>query len=309
MPIPSSKPGTKIAAARQELEAVLVKLAEARSSYARWEATAVRLRELGRRTLNPLEEQFGVYARQLIRVFDTAYGNGTLTEPERTSIAETICVLADRMLSTNDDSEIRQFYNRYSGSDYRADRARFLPVLREVGDLLLADTYPVSCSFDEEGDQAEAEELHAKLVGIILTLPQEQQAYLLEQANAGYINEDPIALRVLDIELDLTRRPGTARLGVRQISRKVEFIEDYLEDLEFDTVGIQFSLMVQLNLPGSPPFTESIAQHCVRLQKHLLEHQLENIACDVADFRDMAKLKAWLKEKQQNKDEAAPVQH
>eukprot|EP01032_Pedospumella_encystans_P031238 gene31238-35261_t len=41
MPIPSSKPGTKIAAARQELEAVLVKLAEARSSYARWEATAL----------------------------------------------------------------------------------------------------------------------------------------------------------------------------------------------------------------------------------------------------------------------------
>jgi hypothetical protein len=45
------------------------------------------------------------------------------------------------------------------------------------------------------------------------------------------------------------------------------------------------------------------------MQKHLLEHQLENIACDVADFRDIAKLKAWLKEKQRNAESTAPTHH
>ncbi|WP_377702422.1 hypothetical protein [Pseudoduganella sp. UC29_71] len=309
MPTPSTKRGAKLARAREEFESLLAKLAEARRTYARWEASAARLRELGRCTLDPLEQQFGVYARQLIQVFDQAYGHSTLNDPERVAIAETICTLADRMLSTSDDSEIQQYYDRYSGSEHGVDCNRFGPVLREIGDMLLADSYPVSCSWNEEEDQAQAEELHAKLVGVILTMPPQEQPALLEQADASYINADPIALRVLEIELDQGRRPGAAHLTRKQLEQSIEDIEAYLEDLEFNTVGIQFSLMVQLNLPGSTEITECIARQCVRMQQHLLEHQLENIACDVADFRDIAKLKAWLREKQQDPERAPPSHH
>ena len=309
MPTSSTKRRAKLASAREEFESLLAKLAEARRTYARWEASAARLRELGRCTLDPLEQQFGVYARQLIHVFDQAYSHSTLNDPERVAIAETICTLADRMLSTSDDSEIQQFYVRYSSSEYGVDRKRFGPVLREIGDMLLAETYPVSCSWNEEEEQAEAEELHAKLVGVILTRPPQEQPALLEQADAGYINGDPIALRVLEIELDQGRQPGAAHLARKQLEQNIEDIEAYLEGIEFNTVGIQFSLMVQLNLPGSTEITEYIARQCVRMQQHLLEHQLENIACDVADFRDIAKLKAWLKEKQQDPERVPPTHH
>lgn len=309
MPTRSTKPGAKLARARQEFESLFAKVAEARRTHARWEASAVRLRELGRRTIAPLEDQFAVYARQLIQVFDKAYGHSTLDEHGRAVIAETICTLACRILHTRDDSEIKQFYNRYSGSDYETDRWHFGTQLREIGGMLLDDTYPVACSMDEEAEQEQAEELHAKLVGIILTLPAEQQPALLEQANAGYVNSDALALLMLEIEMEQSRRAGVARFGIRQLQRKIEVIESYLSDLEFDTIGIQFSLMVQLNLPGTTQITEHIASQCVRMQKHALEYQLENIACDVADFRDIAKLKAWLKEKQQDSEHAAPVHH
>ncbi|MYN10072.1 hypothetical protein [Pseudoduganella aquatica] len=309
MPSPSTKPGAKLDRARQEFEILLAKLAEARRMHARWEASAVRLRELGRRTLEPLEEQFNVYARQLIKVFDQAYGHSTLNDSERVAIAESICTLANRMLNTSGDNEIQQFFDRYSSSEYGVNRMHFGPVLREIGDMLLADTYPMSLSWNEEEDQEQAEELHAKLVRVILTMPPEQQPALLEQADAGYINGDPVALRVLEIEMEQGRRPGSAHLGRKQIEQSIEALEDYLIDVEFDTVGIQFSLMVKLNLPATTQLTEYVARQCVRMQKHLLEHQLENIACDVADFRDIAKLKAWLKEKQRNTESAAPTHH
>lgn len=309
MPTPRTKPGAKLARARQEYESLLAKVAEARANHARWEASAVRLRDLGRRVLDPLEEQFNVYARQLIKIFDQAYGHTTLNDPERTAIAESICTLASRMLHSTDDSDIKHFYKRYSGSDYDSDRSRFGTELREIGDMLLADTYPVRCSWDPEAEQEQAEELHARLVGIILTLPAEQQPALLEQANAGYVNADALALQMLEIELDQVRQPGTGHLRIRQLEKRIEIIEDYLGDLEFDTIGIQFSLMVQLNLPGTPGLTEHIARNCVHLQKHALEYQVENIACDVADFRDIAKLKAWIREKHQNTGDAPPVHH
>lgn len=309
MSSPSTKPAPKLARSRQKFEILLVKLAEARRAYARWEASAARLRELGRRTLDPLAEQFNVYARQLIRVFDQAYGNSTLNNSERASIAESICILADRVLSTSEDNEIQQFYDRYISSEYGVDRTQFGPVLREIGDMLLADTYPVSLSWREEEDQEEAEELHARLVRTILTMPPEQQPALLEQADAGYINSDPVALRLLEIEMGQARRPGSAHLGRKQLEQNIEVVEDYLIDVEFDTVGIQFSLMVKLNLPATTQLTEYIARQCVRMQKHLLEHQLENIACDAADLRDIAKLKAWLKEKRRNAESATPTHH
>jgi hypothetical protein len=305
----SRTPGAKLARARQEFESLLVKVADARNTHARWEASAARLRDLGRRVLDPLEAQFNVYARQLIQVFDQAYGHSALNDPDRTAIAESICTLASRMLNSSDDSDIKQFYDRYSGSSYDADRKRFGVQLREIGDMLLADTYPAACKLDEEAEQEQAEELHAKLVGHILTLPAGQQAARLEQANAGYVNGDALALQMLEIELEQLRQPGAAHLRIRQLERKIDVIEDYLADLEFDTVGIQFSLMVRLNLPGTSELTEHIARHCVRLQKHALEYQLENIACDVADFRDITKLKAWLKEKQQQGEPATPVHH
>jgi hypothetical protein len=309
MPTSSRKPGAKLARARLEFESLLAKVAEARSAHARWEASAARLRELGRRVLDPLEAQFNVYARQLIQVFDQAYGHTALNDPDRTAIADSICTLASRMLNSGEDSDIKQFYDRYSGSNYDDDRKRFGVQLREIGDMLLADTYPTVCKCDEEAEQEQAEELHAKLVGHILTLPSGQQPALLEQANAGYVNGDALALQMLEIELEQLRRPGAAHLRIRQLEWKIHVIEDYLADLEFDTVGIQFSLMVRLNLPGTSELTEHIARQCVRLQKHALEYQLESIACDVADFRDIGKLKAWLKEKQQHGEQAAPPYH
>jgi hypothetical protein len=309
MPTPRTKPGAKLDRARQEFDSLLAQVAEARATHARWEASAERLRELGRRVLDSLEEQFNVYARQLIQVFDQAYAHTTLNDPERSAIAESICTLANRVLTWADDSDIKHVYNRYSGSDYESDRSRFGTQLREIGDMLLADTYPERCAWDPEAEQEQAEELHAKLVGIILTLPAGQQPALLEQANAGYVNGDALTLQMLEIELDQIRRPGAGHLRIRQLEKRIDLMGAYLDELEFATMGIQFSLMVRLNLPGTPELTEHIARHCVHLQKHALEYQLENIACDVADFRDIAKLKAWIKEKQQHTGQAAPVHH
>lgn len=309
MPTSPKKNGANLSRARQQFELLLAKVAQARRAHADWAASARRLRELGRRELDPILEQFNIYARQLIEVFDRSYSHSALNEAERVALAHSICVLADRILSRGDDGEVSQLYSRYHGSDYDKRRSRFGPPVFELGDMLLCDTYPVACSWDEEAEQEEAEELHAKLVGLILTLPAEQQEALLEQANAGYVDADPVTLRMLEVELEQLLRPGAARFGVKKIERQINVIEDYLIDIEFDTVGIQFSLMLELNLPRSAQLTELLARQCVRLQKHALEQQLEDIVCDLADFRDISKLKSWIRETQQHAEQGMPVHH
>jgi hypothetical protein len=298
MPNATAAPNAAALRGRKQIQSLLEELHAARAEYAAWELTAAKLRKLANDEVRPLALQFSVHTRQLILVFDQGYGHAALHEAERAVIAETICLLADGFLRTNDDPEIKLLYNRYSGGDYDGERAKHKADLRKMIEGENSKPTAAERNAQQLAAQKQVSVLRGKLLPMIDSLPSEQQSALREQADAAYVNSDTLSLQVLEIELEQRGGIGGDTLGSGRIRRYKQILQDYLDDLEFDTVAIQFSLIMHLGLPGMEPLTQhSGRQHLLR-QKSIFEDQLGNIACDVVDLRDVSKLKAWVKQRQ-----------
>lgn len=298
MPNATAAPNAAALRGRQQFQSLLDELHTTRAEYAAWELTAAKLRRLANEEVRPLARQFSVHTRQLILVFDQGYGHAALHEAERAVIAETICLLADGFLRTNVDPEIKVLYNRYSGGNYDAERAKHEADLRRMVED--NECKPTAAKLDAQqlAAQQQVSVLRGKLLTIIDSLPYEQRTARREQADAAYVNNDTLSLQVLEIELEQGGGTGGGTLGSGRIRRYRQILQDYLEELEFDTVAIQFSLIMHLGLPGMEPLTQqSGRQHLLR-QRSIFEDQLGNIACDVVDLRDVTKLKAWVKARQ-----------
>ena len=308
MPKPSAKPKADLAQTRQQFAALLAKLPVARADYAAWEATAARLRNLAETKLGPLSRQFSTYTRELIMVFEENHSHPSLSPAERAMVSDSICLLADSYLHKYNDSEIKQLYQRHSGRDYDEMRAELNASMEQMlAEAADGQPHPGLPPETERVLQKAANAMRAKLTAAIRTLPPTQQLDLLSQADVACVNQDVLALMTLEIELAQLQQPGAAHLNSKRLQHHIMVLEDYLADLEFDTVGIQFSLIVQLSLPGAGQLTEHIGRQSLHQQQLFLARQMENIACDVVDLRDIAELKVWLKEKQEYAERQAPV--
>lgn len=308
MPKNRAKPKFDPAQARQQFESLLAKLPAARTEYVNWEAIAARLRHLAETKLAPLSEQFSAYTRELILVFEENHSHPSLTQAERTMIANAICLLADGYLHQHNDSDIQQLYQRHSGrthDEMRAERPAAMDKM--LAEAFGGQSHPDLSPETEQVLQQATKAMRTKLVTFIRTLPAEQQPDLLAQADVACVNQDVLALMTLEIELAQLQQPGAAHLGKKQLQHDITVLDDYLADLEFDTVGIQFSLIVQLSLPGAGQLTEQIGHQSLRQQQRFMEQQMERIACDVVDLRDIAALKAWLKVKLRHSQRQPPV--
>ncbi|SFV13640.1 hypothetical protein [Pseudoduganella namucuonensis] len=302
MSTPSVKSKAGAARGRQHFLSLLDKLHAARADYAAWEKSAATLRELAATRLGPLSEQFGVYTRQLIMVLDRSHSHRALSEAERKLVAESICMLADGVLRQDEDPEVKQLYNRYSGGDFDREMAQQEERIKKM----IRDAHagaPEPAGEAELARRKEVAALHGKLRAALRALPPSERVdLLLEQADVFYIDDYLEGLQLTEIELEQLSQPGVDYLSEQRLRICNAAIEDYLDDLEFDTVGIQFSLIMQLGLPGREPLTEEAGRHCLRQQQALIQNQLDNIACDVVDFLDINKLKVWLREKQEYKE-------
>lgn len=309
MSTPSVKSKAGPARSRQHFLSLLEKLHTARADYAAWEKSAATLRELARTRLGPLSEQFGIYTRQLIMVLDRSHGHRALSEAERKMVAESICMLADGVLRQERDPELKRLYNRYSGSDFDSEMAQQEDRIKKmIRDAQAGAPQPSGKA--ELARRKEAAALHGKLRAALRAQPPSERVdLLLEQADAFYIDDYLEGLQLTEIEVEQLSQPGVDYLSEQRLRVCNRAIEDYLDDLEFDTVGMQFSLIIQLGLPGREPLTEELGRHCLLRQQAMIQAQLENIACDVADFVDIDKLKAWLKEKRDHDEQRLAVHH
>lgn len=319
-----ARPNAKLIRARKHFDGLLAKVRTRRREYGNWVATAATLREMARTTLDPMSGQFGVYIRQLILVLHQAHGHPALDDSERATLSGFICELAEDVLRQDDDGEFEQIYNLHSGSDYQSDRARQEEDMAEMRDkfhqLQLGQMGDGGAGAGGAADAADADDggasrqatvdaLYGRLGAAIRALPPAQQQDLQERLDAAYVDSDVTGCMMLDIELDQLRQPGAGAMDRDQLLRHCGVLEDYIDGLEFETVGIQFSLIIQLQLPGGQPLTERIGRECLLAQKAFLEEELEHLACDVADFQDIAKLKVWVKARQEYDERRTGMRH
>ena len=110
---------------RAQFNALVSKLEAERKRLAAWHDAMPKMRARADAELMPLGDRFGECQRELIMLFDTAYQTKKLTKKEREKLADLICAMSLEMLEDDDDKELVEIYERYSGAAELADDPDF----------------------------------------------------------------------------------------------------------------------------------------------------------------------------------------
>ncbi|NMG15002.1 J domain-containing protein [Aromatoleum bremense] len=111
---------------------LIKQIEQKRQRLAAWEILLPRYQKKYAEELLPIEAELEGLQLQMVRKLDQAYGQKGLTRTERKVLAEFIANLVAPLLEKSDDPELKEIYNRHSGSDYDEDLAAEKQQLKEM---------------------------------------------------------------------------------------------------------------------------------------------------------------------------------
>ncbi|NMG53512.1 molecular chaperone DnaJ [Aromatoleum aromaticum] len=111
---------------------LIKQIEQKRQRLAAWEILLPRYQKKYAEELLPIEAELESLQSQMVRKLDRAYGEKGLTRAERKVLAEFIANLAAPLLEKSDDPELKEIYNRHSGSDYDEDLAAEKQQIKEM---------------------------------------------------------------------------------------------------------------------------------------------------------------------------------
>jgi len=97
------------------------KIAKQREQLSAWQTTIPLYQEKYAREFDPLLQSFDDYRVQLVHIFDRLYADKIFSKTDRTKLQHLICAMAADLLDSGGHEELKETYNRYSGSDYDAE--------------------------------------------------------------------------------------------------------------------------------------------------------------------------------------------
>jgi hypothetical protein len=97
------------------------KIAKQREQLSAWQTTIPLYQEKYVREFDPLLQNFDDYRARLVHIFDQLYADKIFSKTDRTKLQHLICALAADLLDSGEHEELKEIYNRHSGSDYDAE--------------------------------------------------------------------------------------------------------------------------------------------------------------------------------------------
>lgn len=111
---------------------LIKQIEQKRQRLAAWEILMPRYQKKYAEELLPIEAGLEGLQLQMVRKLDRAYGQKGLTRAERKGLGEFIVNLVAPLLEKSDDPELKEIYNRHTGSDYDEDLAAEKQQLKEM---------------------------------------------------------------------------------------------------------------------------------------------------------------------------------
>ncbi|WP_194727163.1 J domain-containing protein [Noviherbaspirillum malthae] len=97
------------------------KIAKQREQLGAWNKTIPLYQEKYVREFDPLLQSFDEYRVQLVHIFDRLYSDKIFSKTDRSKLQHLICAMVVDLLDSGDHVELKEIYNRHSGSDYDAE--------------------------------------------------------------------------------------------------------------------------------------------------------------------------------------------
>jgi len=123
--------------AGKQFNTLIKKLESMRKRLAEWKDALPAVMSQNERDYIPLVNAYMARERRLVLLLDQNYQHKLLGKRERDKLARLICATVLDLLEQEDDAELKEVYNRYSGRDFDAEETEGKAQVREMIESML----------------------------------------------------------------------------------------------------------------------------------------------------------------------------
>lgn len=146
--------------------------------------------------------------------------------------------------------------------------------VREIFRKLVSELHP-----DREPDAAE----------------RERKTALMQRVNVAYAANDLLGLLALQLEIEQIDQADLDQLSEERIKQYNKILNGQLRELERETAGIEFAAAQEMGGQQRGRLTPQALARCLQVDIAQMQAKLDAIVAELEEFRDVGKLKAWLK--------------
>ena len=155
-----------------------------------------------------------------------------------------------------------------------AEADKLKQTVRDIFRKLVSELHP-----DREPDSAE----------------RERKTALMQRVNVAYAANDLLGLLELQLEIEQIDQAGLSNLSEEQIKQYNKILDGQLREIERETASIEHAAALEMGGQVRGRLTPQALLRCLRVDIVEMQAKLDAIIAELEEFRDVNKLKAWLK--------------
>jgi hypothetical protein len=157
---------------------------------------------------------------------------------------------------------------------HAAEADRLKQTVRDIFRKLVSELHP-----DREPDAAE----------------RARKTALMQRVNAAYAANDLLGLLELQLEIEQIDQAGLDNLSEERIKQYNKILDGQLREIERETASIEYSAAMEMGRQARGRLTPQALLRCLNVDIVEMRAKLQAIVAELEEFRDVNKLKAWLK--------------
>ena len=218
--IPAAQQGTPLTAQQKKFNRHIERIAEQRELLAAWQQAIDAYRERHAREFVPQQDAYRALLIELVQYLDTASDNRKLGKADRRTLAEAITDRLAPLIDTVSDEatreQLKQIYNRHSGSDYDAEEAEGNDIARDMAQAMAKDLFGVDVDLQDADMDSPEDFLRRLQEQLDAQQAQQDEAARLREAQRAARPRKPSAR-----ERKAQEEAAQATQSVREIYRKL----------------------------------------------------------------------------------------
>ncbi|HAT33653.1 MAG TPA: hypothetical protein DCW29_23270 [Janthinobacterium sp.] len=123
----------------------------------------------------------------------------------------------------------------------------------------------------------------------------QRKTALMQRVNVAYAANDLLGLLELQLEVEQIDQNSLDNLSDERIKQYNKILDGQLREVERETAGIEYAAAMEMGGETRGRLTPQSMLRCLRVDIEEMRGRCDVIGAELEEFKDVAKLKAWLK--------------
>ena len=315
--------------AQKKFNTLIQKIDSQKKLLADWQDTLSQCRQDAVEKLEPLKTTLHEQQIAMVKLLDQQFTSHKFSMNLQDKLSYLILDTCEDLLELDNNAELKTLYNKYSGGDYDAE----MQAEQGIADDFIRDRQEKAKQQPEPPEEAaseterpqrkksakqqakeaqEAEEaanvsksiqaVYRQLTSALHPdreqdpVERERKTELMQQVTVAYGSKDLLKLLELQLAVEHIDQHKLSNINAERLKHYNKILSDQLRELQEEVLLQEGKIRFMLRLSPSELLSPKRLLGMVKEDMRVLQARTARIKHDLKQFRDVAQLKAWLKE-------------